>query len=63
MKCDQKRSKQAHRRIFRPSGLVIRCVTDPSEITALDERLDGEHYLGSTPPISDFLRPIVEREG
>ena len=63
MKRAQKRSNQARRKILRPDGLVIRCVTDPAEITAFDERLDGEHYLGSTPPVGDFLRQVVEREG
>lgn len=63
MKRVQKGSKPPRRKILRPDGLVIRCVTDPTEITAFDQRLDGEHYLGSTPPVGDFLRQIVEREG
>lgn len=63
MKRAQKPSKQISQKIIQPGGLVIRCLTDPAEITAFDERLDGEHYLGSTPPVGDFLRQIVERDG
>lgn len=62
MKRAQKPSKQIRRKIIKPGCLVIRCLTDPAEITAFDERLDGEHYLGSTPPVGDFLRQIVERD-
>jgi len=63
MKRTQKRSKRARQKILSPDGLRIRCVADPTEIAAFDERLDGEHYLGSTPPVGDFLRQIIEREG
>lgn len=63
MKRARKRSKPACQKILRPDGLVIRCVTNPIEITSFDQRLDGDHYLGSTPPVGDFLRQIVEREG
>lgn len=62
MKRAQKPSKQIRQGTIQPGGLVIRCLTDPAEITAFDERLDGEHYLGSTPPVGDFLRQIVERD-
>ncbi|MCK6498462.1 MAG: ISAs1 family transposase [Nitrospira sp.] len=63
MKRAQKASKQARRKFVKPDGLAIRCVIDAAEITTFDGRLDGEHYLGSTPPVGDFLRQIVERDG
>jgi len=63
MKRAQNGSKPLLRTLIRPDGLTIRCVTDPAEIATFDERLDGKHYLGSTPPVGDFLRQIVERQG
>lgn len=62
MKRDQKSSNQARRKIVRPVGLTIRCVRGAAEIKAFEERLDGEHYLRSTPQVGDFLRQIVERD-
>jgi hypothetical protein len=62
MKRAQKASKQARRKIVKADGLAIRCVTDPAEIATFDQRLDVKHYLGSTPPVGDFLRQIVERD-
>ena len=60
MKRARKASKQARRKIIKPDGLAIRCVPDPAGITIFDGRLDGEHDLGSTPSVGDFLRQIVE---
>ncbi len=56
-------SKQPRRKPIKSDGLMIRCVTDSAEIAIFDERLNGKHYLGSTPPVGDFLRQIVERDG
>jgi hypothetical protein len=44
-------------------GLRVRIVTDANEIKSFDERLAQQHYLGATPPVGDFLRQVVEREG
>lgn len=52
-------SKQARRKAV---NAVIRCVTDSAEITAFGDQLDEQHYLGSTPPVGDFLHQIVERD-
>ena len=63
MKRAQKGSKPPLPKLKIPDGLVIRCVTNPAEIATFDARLDDKHYLGSTPPVGDFLRQIVERQG
>jgi hypothetical protein len=41
----------------------VRVVSKRNEMEAFDRRLAGKHYLGSTPPVGDFLRQVVEREG
>lgn len=41
----------------------MRVVSERDEIKWFDERLGQEHYLGQTPPVGDFLRQVVEREG
>ena len=48
----------------RASGeLTVRVVTQRHEVVAFDRRLAGKHYLGKTPPVGDFMRQVVEREG
>lgn len=44
-------------------GLRVRIVTDSQEIESFDQQLAQRHYLGETPPVGDFLRQVVEREG
>jgi len=44
-----------------PGGLSVRVVVQAPEVAAFDQRLAGRHYLGSTPPVGDFLRQVVER--
>jgi hypothetical protein len=43
--------------------LAVRVVTKAAEIQAFDRRLASQHYLGSTRPVGDFLRQVVERDG
>ena len=43
--------------------LEVRRVTEPDEIKSFDDRLAQDHYLGQTPPVGDFLRQVVERQG
>lgn len=43
--------------------LVVRVVTKATEVKAFDRRLADQHYLGSTRPVGDFLRQVVERDG
>ena len=45
------------------TGLLVRPITETAEVAEFDRRLGGEHYLGSTPPVGDFLRQAVERDG
>ena len=45
------------------SPLVVRVVTEAGEVGAFDRRLADQHYLGSTRPVGDFLRQVVERDG
>jgi hypothetical protein len=45
------------------SPLVVRVVTKAAEVKAFDRRLADQHYLGSTRPVGDFLRQIIERDG
>ena len=56
-------SPSPRRQPARADGLTIRCVTDPAEIATFDQCLEAHHYLGSTPPVGDFLRQFVERDG
>jgi hypothetical protein len=58
-----KRKSRASR--SKPLGheLAVRVVSERKEIQWFDERLAQEHYLGQTPPVGDFLRQIVERQG
>lgn len=58
-----KRRTGAERRKPSNDGLVVRVLTDPKEIRWFDEKLAEEHYLGQTPPVGDFLRQTVERQG
>jgi len=44
-------------------GLAVRVVSEEKEIKWFDERLSQEHYLGETPPVGDFLRQVIERDG
>ncbi len=55
--CGGKRSKPLGH------GLAVRVVSERDEIKWFDERLAQDHYLGQTPPVGDFLRQVVEREG
>ena len=43
--------------------LCVRTGTDPKGIASFDEQLAQGHYLGETPPVGDFLRQLVERQG
>jgi len=43
--------------------LTVRVISKAREVQAFDRRLAGKHYLGATPPVGDFLRQVVEREG
>jgi hypothetical protein len=43
--------------------LTVRVVTQRQEVAVFDRRLAGRHYLGKTPPVGDFLRQVVERDG
>jgi hypothetical protein len=43
--------------------LIVRVVTQPADVKAFDRRLAGQHYLGATRPVGDFLRQLVERDG
>ena len=36
---------------------------ESAEVEWFDRMLAQEHYLGKTPPVGDFLRQVVEREG
>jgi hypothetical protein len=45
------------------SALVVRVVTQAAEVKVFDERLASQHPLGSTRPVGDFLRQVVERDG
>ncbi len=62
-----KRAKQGSKppcaNAIKPVGLVVRCVTEPTEVATFDQRLESKHYLGSAPPVGDFLRQAVERDG
>ena len=55
--CGSKRSKPLGH------GLSVRVLSEPEEIKWFDEKLEAEHYLGQTPPVGDFLRQVVAREG
>jgi len=46
-----------------PGSLSVRVVVQAPEVAAFDQRLAGRHYLGSTPPVGDFLRQVVQRDG
>ena len=43
--------------------MAVRVVTRREEVVVFDRRLAGKHYLGKTPPVGDFLRQVVERDG
>jgi hypothetical protein len=43
--------------------LRARVATEAAEIKGLEAMLVAEHYLGSTPPIGDFLWQVIEAEG
>ncbi len=45
------------------TDLVVRVVTASSEVKKFDRQLANKHYLGATPPVGDFLRQRVERDG
>ena len=42
------------------SALTVRVVSTPEERAWFDAQLEESHDLGSTPPIGDFLRQVVE---
>jgi len=64
MKATKRMSKVQASGAHRPGdALVVRVITATAEVEAFDRRLSGQHYLGSTPPVGDFLRQVVEREG
>ena len=44
------------------SSLEVRPVI-AEELEGFEQLLAGKHYLGSTPPVGDFLRQVVIREG
>jgi hypothetical protein len=58
-----KRQLGSRRRKPLGDGLAVRVLTEPKEIEWFDEKLAEQHYLGQTPPVGDFLRQAVEREG
>jgi hypothetical protein len=59
-----KRPNAAARRGNRKGeDLRVRILSDSKEIELFDQQLAQEHYLGDTPPVGDFLRQVVEREG
>lgn len=43
--------------------LQVRVIVESAEVEWFDRLLAQEHYLGKTPPVGDFLRQVVEREG
>lgn len=43
--------------------LTARVVNEPEEIKRLGELLKAEHYLGTTPPVGEFLWQVIEAEG
>ena len=43
--------------------LQVRVLTEAGQIGSFDSRLAQDHYLGKTPPVGDFLRQVVERQG
>lgn len=45
------------------TDLVVRAVTATLEAERFDRQLADKHYLGATPPVGDFLRQVVERDG
>jgi hypothetical protein len=55
--------KAGSRKSSSHSALVVRVVTQAAEIEAFDQRLADQHYLGSTRPVGDFLRQVVDRAG
>ena len=40
--------------------LVVHVVTKAAEVKTFDRRMADQHYLGSTRPVGDFLRQVVE---
>jgi hypothetical protein len=63
MKNKKQGSKRTHVQAIKPVGLAAREVTEAAEVASFDQRLEDKHYLGSTPPVGDFLRQVVERDG
>jgi hypothetical protein len=49
----------------RPSGaaLVVHTVQTAPERTRFEQLLEEKHYLGAAPPVGDFLRQVVVRDG
>jgi hypothetical protein len=41
----------------------VRVVTQAAAVKAFDRRLARQHSLGSTRPVGDFLRQVIERDG
>lgn len=48
---------------IKTNGLEIIVLTSGEQITRFNQYLQGEHYLGSSPPVGDFLRQVAIENG